>query len=520
MFQLPPPTRRYKKSRKRNPTALDTLNVNSQRGASLARLFTPRGHDLAAHARRWYCNECEREFDPAEGGHRQCATRPLPAPRPPMKSVSAATYHINDARKYTTGYPSLDRVFGIKKGAGHVEICGLQRGQVIIVGGRKGTGKTTCLSQVLVQLSRIHGWRVLYNSGEEGKGQVIERMRRVGLRPDDLLVKVSETSDIVELADEIIAWQPDIVVQDSLQKLVVDPGRAAGQASQVNKAIDLLCGHAKATGTIVILVNQLNHDGSLAGSERALHQSDTIIMGEKDAQQLVSFHNREKNRMGPDTEAATFEMTSKGLVEVLDPGADMTRALLGEPGVVVFPCAINSRPVVMPIECVVGEEQEEGRGERQRFGLSLARFKHVMTLVREHGLNLKGRDVRIKVPQLGGINLSDDETCDPSIDLALFVAIVSAAAGIVAPPIGFFGELTLTGKVLPAVRADARLDACRRADVRLIACSGMCQVTGEEVPAINHAREVLAFLLKYGQRIARIAPETNLTPIPSAQPSA
>lgn len=481
-----------------------TQDANRQR--IISGLFQPHSASMLVDPDRLYCLECEVEFDPRTGMHALCETTHIALPSPALKSVSAATYKAQDVRKYSCGFATLDRVFGVRAGVGKAEFCGLQPGQVVIIGGPKGTGKTTVLSMVIRELSRIHGMRVLYSSGEEDVGQLTDAMRRIGLREDDTNVRVIYTQDMYELARDVSAFRPHVLVVDSLQTVIVDRGRAMGQPSQVNKATEILTAHAKATGCIVILVNQLNHDGSLAGSERSLHHVDTILGIERDAQQWTHIHNRAKNRMGPTGEVATFEMTSRGLAEVLDPGAVLTMALIGEPGVVAFPCASLARPVLVPVEAVVSDKREDGGADRQALGIPASKFKHVLTLIREHGfVDLSGRDVRVKVSQFAGVNMADPEMIDNSIDLPLMVAIVSAAANIIPPKMGFFGELSLKGKVMPSIRADARLDAAHKAGLDNVVCGGMCtfvEADREGVPRINHARDVALWLMAHGEKVA------------------
>src|SRR5882672_11568908 len=85
-----------------------------------------------------------------------------------------------EAPRLATGVGEFDRVLG----------GGLVAGQVVLIGGDPGVGKSTLLLQALAQMSAAH--QAVYVSGEESAEQVALRARRLALdaRPVQLIAEI------------------------------------------------------------------------------------------------------------------------------------------------------------------------------------------------------------------------------------------------------------------------------------------------------------------------------------------
>jgi len=102
-----------------------------------------------------------------------------------------------------TGMPELDRLLG----------GGIVAGQVVLLAGPPGIGKSTLMLQAAARLSKT--LKVLYISGEESLKQVSGRAKRLGLSGDPLYL-LSET-DLVKTLAAVEKLKPGVLVLDSIQ---------------------------------------------------------------------------------------------------------------------------------------------------------------------------------------------------------------------------------------------------------------------------------------------------------------
>ena len=84
-----------------------------------------------------------------------------------MQALSNIT--SEQATRWTTGLPELDRVLG----------GGLVTGSVVLLGGDPGIGKSTLLLQAVASMAESTGVNPLYISGEESLQQIRLRAERL-----------------------------------------------------------------------------------------------------------------------------------------------------------------------------------------------------------------------------------------------------------------------------------------------------------------------------------------------------
>ncbi|HYY61054.1 MAG TPA: ATPase domain-containing protein, partial [Burkholderiales bacterium] len=139
----------------------------------------------------------------------------------------------------TSGVAELDRVLG----------GGLVPGQVALLGGDPGIGKSTLLLQALHALSAT--LPALYVSGEESAEQVALRARRLALQSTTLRL-LAETQ-LERIVAALEAARPRVAVVDSIQTLWSETLQSApGSVAQVRECAAQLTRHAKRTGTTLI----------------------------------------------------------------------------------------------------------------------------------------------------------------------------------------------------------------------------------------------------------------------------
>ncbi len=194
---------------------------------------------------------------------------------------------------------------------------GVVPGSVVLIGGEPGIGKSTLLLQVSRSLAQA-GESVLYVSGEESLEQVKLRGDRLGVR-DGALYLLSETAleRIVAQAERL---RPKALVVDSVQTVFsAKMSSSPGTISQVREVANQVFRFAKRNQIPAFLVGHITKEGSLAGPKSLEHMVDVVLLfeGERDHSHRVL--RALKNRFGPVSELAVFEMTAAGLQPIAEP---------------------------------------------------------------------------------------------------------------------------------------------------------------------------------------------------------
>ena len=155
------------------------------------------------------------------------------------KSVASASrlqklaeVSAREAPRLPTGVAEFDRVLG----------GGLVAGQVLLIGGDPGIGKSTLLLQALAAMSREY--LAVYVSGEESAEQVALRATRLGLDSGGLQLLAEINLERIQTV--LAEAKPEIVVIDSIQTLYSDAlSSAPGSVAQVRECAAQLTRLAK-----------------------------------------------------------------------------------------------------------------------------------------------------------------------------------------------------------------------------------------------------------------------------------
>ncbi len=382
-----------------------------------------------------------------------------------------------EERRIGTGFAGVDRVLG----------GGLVPGSVVLVAGAPGIGKSTLLLQLASRLT-ASGHPCLIASGEEARGQVAARARRLGLDGAGLAFAPGRSlSDVLGAAD---ARRPAVLVVDSLHTLR-DPGSdtLAGGPAQVRLCVDELVGLAKRTGIAMLLIGHVTKAGDLAGPRTVEHAVDVVMSFDGEPRSGLRVLAGGKNRYGPEGEVAWFEMGSTGLVERQAGPAAGDGA--GEPGCATALAMAGRRALAVEVQALV--VPTDGPPRRQVSGLDPRRF-HIVAAVADRATNLRLIRSELFGACAGGLRLDD-----PGADLAVAAALVSAGAGV-APPegTGFAGEVSLTGSVRPVGAIDQRASAAASAGLRRLVCAASEGGTRDrvgrvELVRVRHLREAVAW---------------------------
>lgn len=239
-----------------------------------------------------------------------------------------------------TGLIGLDNVLGPNIGPGGVPQGkpGIKKNGVVLIGGRKGAGKSTALLQVgngFAQGKRV----AMMASDEQPTVDIQEYMYRMGIANNNFHVfgtgsGLGNAYTIIEKAEELGA---KLVIVDSLQTAhCPDVKGDVGSAVQVNAVTNTLQTWAKKKRVALIVVCHLNKAGDFAGTETVTHLIDIMLSFERcydlddpyrteyeKSLRIISIAEG-KNRGGGTEGKAILAMTATGLHLVEDPPEDLT----------------------------------------------------------------------------------------------------------------------------------------------------------------------------------------------------
>jgi DNA repair protein RadA/Sms len=350
-----------------------------------------------------------------------------------------AEVSAREAARIETGIGELDRVLG----------GGFVAGQVVLIGGDPGVGKSTLLLQALAQMSDAH--KSIYVTGEESAEQMALRAQRLSL--DSGKLELLAEIQLERILATLEKAKPEIAVIDSIQTLYSEQLTSApGSVAQVRECVAHLARYAKGSGTIVVLVGHVTKEGAIAGPRVVEHIVDSVLYFEGDTHQSFRLIRAFKNRFGAVNELGVFAMTDKGLRGVSNPSAIFLSQHTGEvTGSCVLVTQEGTRPLLVEIQALV-DAAHAPNPRRLSVGLEQNRLAMLLAVLHRHaGIACYDQDVFVNA--VGGVRISE-----PAADLAVMLAIVSSLTDKPLPEkLVVFGEVGLAGEVRPAPRGQERL---------------------------------------------------------------
>jgi DNA repair protein RadA/Sms len=397
--------------------------------------------DCGASALQWFgsCPSCGAAGTLSETVVEKAAAHRYSAA--PSTAVALQDIHARELERVPTGVAELDRALG----------GGLVAGQVVLVGGDPGIGKSTLLLQTLASLLSENASAVLYVSGEESAEQVALRARRLALEADG--VRLIAETQLERVLGALEAARPRVAVIDSIQTLWSDTLQSApGSVAQVRECAAQLTRHAKRAGTALFMIGHVTKEGAIAGPRVLEHIVDTVLYFEGDPNSAFRLVRAVKNRFGAVNELGVFAMTDKGLKGVANP----SRLFLSThekpiPGSCVLATLEGTRPLLVEIQALV-DAAHSPNPRRLSVGLEANRLAMLLAVLHRHaGIATWEQDVFVNA--VGGVRIGE-----PAADLAVSLAIVSSLTDKpIAGNVAVFGEVGLAGEVRPAPRGQDRL---------------------------------------------------------------
>jgi DNA repair protein RadA/Sms len=360
--------------------------------------------------------------------------KPQAQPRP-AALLSLAQVDEREEQRLSSGLAEVDRVLG----------GGFVPGEVVLLGGEPGVGKSTLLLEMAKRMPGVY-----YVAGEESPAQIKLRARRLGVK-DLLLVRETRLEALLSLLE---GSPPEVLFVDSVQSL--EAGATPGSLVAVREATAALVRLAKETGTAVVLVGHVTKEGVVAGPKSVEHAVDATLYLETAGVYRVL--RSAKNRFGPVGELGVFRMEEAGLLEVKNPSeAFLLERPLGVPGSAIALALAGERALALEVQALAAKTPFPAP-RRVVQGLDGRRVDMVLAVLeRRLGLSLATLDVYVNLA--GGLRV-----LDPGLDLAVALAVYSAVVGRPLPPdLAVVGEVGLLGEVRSVAGLERRLREGERA---------------------------------------------------------
>ncbi len=340
-----------------------------------------------------------------------------------------------------TNLNEFDRVIG----------GGFVPGSVSLIGGDPGIGKSTLLLQLVGNLSQLEE-KCIYVSGEESLFQVKMRADRLDINNDNIeFASVTNASDIAYTINK--EKKRCIIVIDSIQTMYLPQlDSSPGTVSQVRASTHELILAAKKTNTILILIGHLTKDGAIAGPKVLEHMVDTVLYFEGDNNFQYRVLRSVKNRFGANNEIGVFEMSNKGLNEIVNPSAMfLSDRQKNISGTAIFAGLEGTRPILVEIQALIAHSTYASP-RRVIVGWDISRLSMLCAVLEARcKIHLSNMDIFLNIA--GGIRLSE-----PAADLAVAAAIISSVKNI---PLSFtsvfFGEIGLSGEIRKVNQPELRI---------------------------------------------------------------
>ena len=399
------------------------------------------------------CQSCGNEYARWAGKCSACGEWNTLVETPVTKELRSKKSESNSRRKgkieiVNLSSPSLLTTQNLRLATGITEFDralgnGLVAGQVVLLSGEPGIGKSTLLLQVAgsylpnkINLTNS----VLYVSGEESANQIKLRSSRLGIKGENINL-VPET-DVDSLVSLISNTNCSLLIIDSIQTLTTgDLASGQGSVAQVKECTARVINLVKEKGLPTIIVGHVNKEGEIAGPKVLEHMVDTVLYFEGERFGSLRILRVIKNRFGDVGEVGVFEMTEKGFKEIKNPSALFLEERSKGPGSVITSIMEGSRPVLLEVQALVSTTSFN-YPRRTASGFDLNRLYFIAAVLEKYlKLPLSTLDVFVNVT--GGVKIEE-----PAADLAVALAIVSSAKEKALRASSLvFGELGLSGEV-------------------------------------------------------------------------
>ena len=355
----------------------------------------------------------------------------------PSVLIKLSSAKGREVERIKTGIGVLDGAIG----------GGFVKGQVVLLGGEPGVGKSTLALQIADSMSR-YGLKVIYASGEESIDQIAIRAERIGIDGNFDVTGEQEIEEVLKLSKGA-----DVLILDSIQTFYSsEVGTVPGGVVQIRSVASKVVEFSKSTGAVSILIGHVTKSGDIAGPKIVEHIVDSVLSFEGDRTTDYRILRVHKNRFGPSGEVAIFEMKDTGLSEVENPVLVDEELPFGN----AVSCVMEgTHPMLVQVQALVSKSKLPSP-RRNSIGVDQARISALIaTMSKILKLPLEYHEVYVKI--LGGLRITD-----PAVDLAVVAAIFSSFLEKELGRRVFIGEVGLDGKVRVPYGIGRRIELAER----------------------------------------------------------
>ena len=331
--------------------------------------------------------------------------------------------------RMVTKFSEFDRVLG----------GGLVKGEVVLISGNPGIGKSTFLLQLIDEYSKTGN--VFYISGEESLRQIKQRADRLGVKSKSLYL--ANETNLEKIESIILKDNPKIVVIDSIQTLYSENVNSIpGSVTQIRETTLKIIELAKSREISFFIVGHITKDGKVAGPKLLEHMVDAVVQIEGEENNFYRIIRTLKNRFGSTNEISIFDMKEDGISEITNP----SEFFIGEReeknvGSIITPILEGSRVFLFEVQSLL-TNTTFGLPRRIIEGYDKNRVEILGAVLSKFlKLDLSSKDIFINIP--GGLTLKDR-----SSDLAVIFSLISSINALaVSQKIAAVGELGLRGEI-------------------------------------------------------------------------
>ena len=359
------------------------------------------------------------------------------------KETTKRTRHLNEVEtkespRLLAADTELNRVLG----------GGIVPGSIVLVAGEPGIGKSTLFLQMGLQMKDAV---TLYVSGEESEQQIKMRADRLNMQSENFYLLTETSTNII--FQEIKKLKPQLIIVDSIQTLESSFVESSpGSVSQIRECAAQFQQFAKETNTPVFLIGHITKEGAIAGPKLLEHMVDTVLQFEGDRHYAYRILRTLKNRFGSTAELGIYQMNDNGMNPVTNPSEILiTQKEEALGGIAIAATIEGQRPLLIEVQALV-TQSVYGTPQRTVSGFDTRRLQLLLAVLEKRGgFHFGVKDVFLNIA--GGLKVED-----PSIDLAVIVALLSSYEDVPVPhDVCFAGEVGLSGEIRAVNRIEQRI---------------------------------------------------------------